>query len=210
MFFAAYRALLVNTVSVEGIDAVSERRVLKRMGFPSPGGEIFIFPGAARKAVEKDPWVKSVSVKRDYRGGISIRVREKKPFCLLAEEGELFYIDSSGAVLGRAPVSAYGMNFPVLRSSARFITDGMRAFELSAYSRNAPGWDSISEVVSDGDGVEVFTRDGVRIELGADLTAQWKKLEKITRSLHAMGMKAKYINLRRDGVGIVGFKESWK
>lgn len=197
----------MNAVSVEGAAALSERSILRRIGVPASGGEVLLLPWAAGRAVREDRWVRDVSVKRDFRGGVSIRVAEKKPFCLLAApDGTFFYVDEAGARLGRAPVAAYGMDFPVLRAPGGFVADGVLALGLSASSRDAPGWGDISEVVSDGDGVEIFTRGGVRIELGADLRAEWERLEKITRNLHALGLRAKYINLRRSGVGIVGLE----
>ncbi len=211
-FFAAREALLVGAVSVEGAKAVSEADILKRIGFPASGGKVLLFPGAVSGAVGKDRWVKTVSVKRDFRGKISIKLEEKTPFCLLADpDGKMFYVDSSGETLGRAPVPAYGMDFPVLRSPAGFVADGAFVLGLSVSARSAPGWDDISEVVvSSGDGVEIFTRSGARVELGADLRAEWERLEKITRNLYALGLNAKYINLRRSGVGIVGLKRSGK
>lgn len=210
-FFAAREAFVVKTVSVEGAKAVSERSVLKRLGL-APGGKVLLLPGAATKAVERDLWVKKVSVRRDFRGGIAIKLEEKTPFCLFAApDGVLFYIDSHGDFLGRAPVSAHGMDFPVIRSPVRFIGEGVLALGLSASAKAAPGWEDISEVVvSGGDGVEIFTRKGARIELGADLRAGWERLEKITRGLYALGLKAKYINLRLGGVGILGLKEGRK
>lgn len=210
-FFAAREALIVKTVSVEGAKAVSERSVLKRLGL-APDGKTLLLPGAAARALEQELWVKKVSVKRDFRGGISITLEEKVPFCMFAApDGVLFYIDSHGGFLGRAPVSAYGMDFPVIRSPVRFIGEGVLALGLSASAKEAPGWEDISEVVvSGGDGVEIFTRQGGRIELGVDLRAGWERLEKITRSLYASGLRAEYINLRLGGVGILGLKEGRK
>jgi len=210
-FFAVRESFVVKTVSVDGAKAVSERSVLKRLGLASDG-KVLLLPGAVTRALEKDLWIKKVSVRRDFRGGISIRLEEKTPFCMFAApDGVLFYIDSYGDLLGRAPVSAYGMDFPVIRSPVRFIGEGVLALGLSASAKAAPGWEDISEVVvSGGDGVEIFTRQGARIELGADFRSGWERLEKITRSLYALGLKAEYINLRLGGVGILGLKEGLK
>lgn len=206
ILFAAHSALTVRRISVEGTAAVSNDRVLKRIGMGSyDGASVFLLPGAARRALLKDPWIKDVRVKRNLRGSAVIRIEEMEPFCLLATlDGTLRYVDSSGREMGLAPVVGHGMDYPVISAPEGFVREGMRVLNLSASSRYAPRWDDISEVVvlADG-GFEVFTNRGLITELGADIEAQWKKFEKISRNLHEKSLKPKYINLRRAGVGIV-------
>ncbi len=172
--------------------------------------EVFLFPGAVSGSLEKDPWISEVSVERDFKGGVSIKIDEKKPFCLFAKRnGKFFYVNDSGEILGPAPVAPYGMNFPVLSASPGFVREGVLALNSSRSALSAPGWEDISEiVVRDGEGFEIFTRTGEKIELGAELEAQWEKLERIMRALSARGLEAKYINLRKDGVGIINLRKT--
>lgn len=207
LFFGGRAALTVDYVTVEGTAAVSERDVMRRIGMP-PGARtgILLFPGSVSRALKKEPWIRSVSVKRDFRGGAVITVEEKKPFCLsVAPDGGLRYLDSDGGGLGPAPVAAHGTDYPVVRAPAGFEREGTRALKISSQSRAAPRWDDISEVaVLGGDGFEIFTRRGLKVELpGGDIGEQWEKLEKISRGLYEIGMRPTYINLRRDGVGFV-------
>lgn len=206
VFFGARFALTVDRVRVEGAAAVSERDVVKRIGMAPGGAGVLLLPGAASRSLKKDRWIKNVSVKRDFRGGAVITIEEKKPFCLsVTSDGRLRYLDSDGGDLGPAPVAAHGTDYPVVRAPAGFESEGTRVLTLSSSARSAPRWDDISEVaVLGGDGFEIFTRRGLKVELpGSDLDGQWEKLEKISRNLYEIGLKAAYINLRRDGVGFV-------
>lgn len=207
LFFGGHIALTVEEVKVEGTAAVSGRDVMRRIGMaPESGGKVFLFPGSVSRSLKKDRWIKSVSVDRDFRGGAVITIEEKKPFCLsVSPDGRLRYLDSDGGDLGPAPVAAHGTDYPVVRAPAGFEREGAKVLNLAASARSAPRWDDISEVaVLGGDGFEIFTRRGLKVELsGSDLAGQWEKLEKISRNLYEIGMRAKYINLRRDGVGFV-------
>ncbi len=208
-FFAARAAFFIDTVSIDGALAVSKISVLKRIGIPAAGGKTWLLPGVAG-VLREDRWIDDVSVHRDFKGGIVIKVKEKKPFCLFVSQGgNLFYVDSSGGVLGPAPVASYGMDFPILRAPTELIADGLLALDLSLSAASTLSWKDISEVVVSHDSFEIFTRKGARMDLdGKDLKGQWRKLEKINHSLYALGFKAKYINLRRQGVGIIGLKEN--
>lgn len=205
MFFAAKSALVIDTVVIEGANAVSRQSVLKRIGMPHEGGTFLLMPGSVSGALEKAPWIKEASARRNFSGKVAISIKEKIPFCLYAaDDGKLYYLDDSGARLGAAPAGNYGMDYPVLRSPMGFVSGGIEVLKLSLSSVAAPGWDDISEVSVPGEeGVDIFTRQGAVIEMGADLKGLWEKLEKITRNLYASGRKAKYINLRREGVGIL-------
>lgn len=206
LFFGARFALTVDKVRVEGAAAVSKRDVVKRIGMAPGGAGVLLFPGAVSRSLRKDRWIQNVSVKRDFRGGAVITIEEKKPFCLsVGPDGRLRYLDSDGGDLGPAPVAAHGTDYPVVRAPAGFESEGTRVLALSSSARSAPRWDDISEVaVLGGDGFEIFTRRGLKVELpGSDLDGQWEKLEKISRNLYEIGLKAAYINLRRDGVGFV-------
>lgn len=209
VFFAARGAIVISAVSVEGARSVSEENILRTVGVYS-GEKVLLLPGAVNRALKSEPWVETVSVRRDFRGGVVIEAREKEPFCLLAmTDGTFFYIDGSGNPLGPAPAGGHGMDFPVVSARSGFVPEALAVLNLSSSAVSAPGWDDISEVVvSRADGVEIFTRAGQRMELGADLKAQWDKLERITRSLRTRGLSPKYVNLRRKGVGIVSFRET--
>ncbi|QMU55637.1 MAG: FtsQ-type POTRA domain-containing protein [Candidatus Mycalebacterium zealandia] len=208
VFFVSRSALLIGNASVEGARAVSEENILRTAGLYS-GEKVLLLPGAVNRALKSEPWVETVSMTRDFRGGAVIKIKEKKPFCLLAmPNGTFFYIDESGVPLGSAPAGLHGMDFPVVRAQPAFVSEALAALNLSSSAVSAPGWDDISEVVVLGEsGVEIFTRPGQRIDLGADLKAHWEKLERITSNLRARGLSPKYINLRRKGVGIVSFRE---
>ncbi|WP_462137122.1 cell division protein FtsQ/DivIB [Candidatus Mycalebacterium sp.] len=207
-FFAARGALVIGNASVEGAIAVSGENILRTAGVYS-GEKVLLLPGAVNRALKSEPWVETVSVRRDFRGGAVITIKEKKPFCLLAmPNGTFFYIDGSGGPLGPAPAGGHGMDFPVVRARPGFVSEALAVLNLSSSAVSAPGWDDISEVVVSGaGGAEVFTRPGQRIDLGADLRADWEKLERITHNLQARGLSPKYVNLRRKGVGIVSFRE---
>ena len=208
VFFAARGALVIDRVFVEGARSVSEENILRTVGFYS-GEKVLLLPGAVKRALKSEPWMEKVSVKRDFRGGVVVKIVEKKPFCLLAvTDGTFFYIDGLGSRLGPAPEGGHGMDFPVVRAQPAFVPEALAALRLSSSAVSAPGWEDISEIVVSGSGgVEIFTRRGRRIDLGTDLKAQWEKLERIIASFEARGLNPKYVNLRRRGVGIVSFGE---
>lgn len=94
-----------------------------------------------------DPWIASTTIRKQLPNSLVVEIRERRPAALLRRSGDLFYVDSSGFVIGpydlRGPV-----NLPVLDQATGAPLDVVGALELSAaLVRVAPAWGSdLSEI----------------------------------------------------------------
>ena len=88
----------VSSISVEGTSRIEKSEILRLSGI-KPGMRIMsISPGAAQRAIAKNPWVKKVDVTRHLPGTVAIRVQERIPLALV-NAGNVYYADNDGKLL---------------------------------------------------------------------------------------------------------------
>jgi cell division protein FtsQ len=106
------QGLRVKYVKVTGNAIVSEKEVIALAGIPDREKLYAVDLFAARKRIEQNVFVKSVSVNREAPDGISITVRERVPVAALVVD-RVLYLDAEGVVL--PPVRSDGVfDLPVL------------------------------------------------------------------------------------------------
>lgn len=62
--------------------------------------------GAARRRIEKLPWVDSVEITRDFPGRLGVRISERKPYAVWRHDGREYLIDQTGRVLQAVPAGS--------------------------------------------------------------------------------------------------------
>ena len=201
----------VEKIEIKGNKRITQREILKRSGLREGQSSIFFFENRVEDDIKKNPWIKKVSVKKDFPKKVTIYVEEEEVYCIvLSDGGKPLYMSRSGRILGSGNFDL-GLDFPVL------IGDGIRdpklleeALEILELSKNSTilKWGDISEVQLDSIyGITVFTNDTRRIEFDKDnIVEKWDKAERIMRYTRSLGLEESYINLSSGDMGVVDFK----
>ncbi len=88
----------VKKIVVEGCDTVPETRIETFMGNVM-GENIFLLDiKVIGERIESDPWIKSVSIRRDLPGRLTVSIVERRP-AVIVKNSRTFIVDVEGAVL---------------------------------------------------------------------------------------------------------------
>lgn len=201
----------VEEVDIKGNKRIVGREILKRSGLREGESSIFFFEKQVEEEILKNPWIKKVSVHKEFPKKVTIEVEEEDVYCIvLSEGGKPLYMSRTGRMLGTGNFDL-GLDFPVL------IGDGIRdpklleeALEILELSKNSTvlKWDDISEVqLNSIYGITVFTNDNRRIEFDRDdIIVKWDKVERIINYSKSLGLEESYINVSSGSMGVVDFK----
>ncbi len=201
----------VEDIYVAGNKRIKEREIIKRSGLRKGESNIFFFEDQVEQDILKNPWVKSVSVNKEFPKKVYIEIEEEEVYCIvLTENGKPLYISRTGHTLGSGNFDM-GLDFPVLIGEGIknqvLLKEALDILELSK-SSSVLKWDDISEVYIDPIyGINVFTNDNRRIEFDRNnIVEKWDKVEKIIRHSDTLGLRESYINIGSDSMGVVKFK----
>ena len=200
----------VQEISISGNTKIKEKEILKRSGLREGESSIFFFENSVEQSILKNPWVKGVSVTKEFPKKVYIDIEEEKSYCLvLNEDGNLLYLSKEGKRLGPSNFDE-GLDFPVLIgegiNDADLVSEAIQLLELSSESK-VLNWTKISEIHLDSIyGINLFTVDKKRIEFDTkNIVNKWRKVEKIITHAEMIGIEEKYINISLDNMGVVNF-----
>ncbi len=200
----------VQEITVSGSTKIGKKEILKRSGLRPGESSIFFFETSVEQNISKNPWVKSVSVVKEFPKKVQINIEEEQAYCLMVnEDGDLIYLSKEGKRLGPSNFEL-GLDFPVLIgegiNEADLISEAIQLLELSTESK-VLGWNQISEIHLDSIyGISLFTVDKKRIEFDTkNIVGKWRKVEKIITHAQMLGIEEKYINVSSDNMGVVNF-----
>jgi cell division protein FtsQ len=217
------RALPAREIRLEGNVIVPSAEILKLAAI-SRGAKLYeIDLAAVRARIERNPYVRSVSVNRDGPEGITITVDERTPLAAIIGHAPL-YIDGDGAVLP-AYRSGPAFDLPVLTGALpqqdcvpgrRITAPSVReALDLLLLAREM-GEDmaqEISEIMvrEDGDLVVTTSDAGVPVVVGTgNLPMKLVKFEAFWREIAARRgpQDLQYVDLRFEDQVVVRWNDS--
>lgn len=200
----------VQQITISGNTKIKDKEILKRSGLRQGESSIFFFEDTVEQNIAKNPWVKSVSVTKEFPKKVNIVLDEEQIYCLfVSEDGNFYYLSKEGKHLGPSNFDQ-GLDFPVLIgegiNDAELVQEAIQLLELSSESK-VLGWSQISEVHLDSIyGISLFTIDKKLIEFDTkNIVNKWRKVEKIVTHAEMMGIEEKYINISSDNMGVVDF-----
>ncbi len=201
----------VEQINMSGNTRLKEKEILKRSGLRQGESSIFFFEDAVEENILRNPWVKSISVRKEFPKKVYIEIVEEEVYCLLFnEDGELYYLSKVGKRLGPANFDE-GLDFPVLIgegiNNPDLVKEALQILELSLRSK-VLNWSRISEVHLDSIyGINLFTIDKKQIEFDSkNIVNKWRKIEKIISHAEMLGIKETYINISSESIGVVNFE----
>jgi len=201
----------VEEVRIKGNRRIVGREIVKRSGLREGQSSIFFFEKEVEDEILKNPWIKKVSVQKDFPKKVTINVEEEEVYCIvLSDGGKPLYMSRSGRILGTGNFDL-GLDFPVLIGDGigdpKLLEEALEILELSKNSAVLK-WDDISEVqLNSIYGITVFTNDSSRIDFDRDnIVEKWDKAERIMRYSRSLGLEESYINVSSGSMGVVDFK----
>lgn len=203
---------MVHKVDISGNNRASSREILKRSGLREGESSIFFFENQVEDEIKKNPWIKKVSVHKEFPKKVTIEVEEEDVYCIvLSDDGSFRYMSRTGGILGSGNFSM-GLDFPVLIGDGigdpKLLEEALEILELSKKS-TVLKWDEISEVQVDSVyGINVLTNDARRIEFDKNnIAGKWDNVERIIKYSNSLGLRESYINVSSDSFGVVDFKQ---
>lgn len=112
----------VRDVRAKGLERLDEAEILKGLR-PELGTRLFDLDLASLKGrLLAEPWIREVSLRRQYPDALEIRIVEREPVAILAGRNELALVDETGTVIERQPTLGSETNrFPGIGSSLPVI-----------------------------------------------------------------------------------------
>ena len=106
---AASPVLDVDRIVVEGAERTPVDEVRARSGLRTGESMLAVPTGAAADRVEELPWVRSVTVRRDWPGRVVVEVDEREPVAAFAGAGRWLLVDEDGRRLALARTPPVGV-----------------------------------------------------------------------------------------------------
>ena len=204
-------SFLIDEIVIKGANRVTNAEIIKRSGIRAGMSTVFFHESSAKNSLLKSPWIKEVTILKEYPSRVVISINEYEPFCIAAfEEGIYLYLSETGKKLGEINHKE-GLDYPVITMDGRhdesLIGQAIQLLKLSKTS-NILSWEEISEVkISNRFGIRMLTNDKRYIDFGTgNLISKWYKVEKIINRSRNINLTEKYINISSENMGIVKFK----
>jgi len=204
-------SFLIDEIVIKGANRVTNAEIIKRSGIRAGMSTVFFHESSVKNSLLKSPWIKKVTILKEYPSRVVISINEYEPFCIAAfEEGIYLYLSETGKKLGEINHKE-GLDYPVITMDGRhdesLIGQAIQLLKLSKTS-NILSWEEISEVkISNRFGIRMLTNDKRYIDFGTgNLISKWYKVEKIINRSRNINLTEKYINISSEYMGIVNFK----
>ena len=99
LYRASTRAFRVNEVIFYGNMHLSDGELKALAGIDNQEGLLKLSSREVSERVKKSPWIKAVSIRKDFPHRVLIKVQETSPFAILEMKGRAFLIDEKGRML---------------------------------------------------------------------------------------------------------------
>jgi cell division septal protein FtsQ len=157
-------------LDVSGNQHLSDAEVARLAGLSAATNVLWLSTGEAQGRLLRDPWIASASLSRALPSSVGVKLTERSPVALAsAPSGGPVLIAGDGVVLGPAPS---GTRLPAIQVPPNLTLQlGSRVPSNLPALRAAAGFPPAvaarTATVSVGrDGIEVHTRDGIRVIYG--------------------------------------------
>ena len=215
-FFLHSSLFLINHISIEGNNVVSDQDILNMSGIEN-GKNIFdIDTQASVKAVQIIPRIKEAKITRHLPQKVKIQVKERQPFALIVYQDGFLVIDDQAVCLQKTD-NCGNANQPIitLEDIPSRITEGQKVNPqsikivrqiISALPPFLSG--QVAEYHCSKDGqVLIYTLRGTEVRFGGlerleEKVGLFEQVMKINETNHPL----KYVDLRYAGQPVISYK----
>ena len=156
--------------------------------------------------LRRSPWIRTVSMRKEFPGTVSFEVEESTPFALLDRGGHLFLIDDRGSVLEE--LVDHSVPFlPIITGDPAGEEDGFREAIKLARLLSETGFTSerdYIEIAAREPNEIMVTIDGMMIKIGAgDYEMKLERFLELEEDIKKLGTPIDYIDLRFEQKAVV-------
>ena len=165
----------ITSINVTGNDRITSREILDKCGLETGMNSLSVNLHDMEKLLLKNPWIESVSIKRNLPDSIDIAIKERTPAFVAKKKDTLYYINPAGKII--APVeSSNFLSLPILEigpggeESLPLVSDFMEQFRKAGFpfQLSQISWFRISA----GSGFELYWESRqLRLSIGLE---NWK------------------------------------
>jgi cell division protein FtsQ len=193
--------LSVREVIVKGCKELTEKEILSLAAIRPRANLFTINRDAVSRRIQTNPWVRAVSVGREFPDRLVIVVRERQAVALLQREEGLELLDSEGSAFKKLEAGDDG-NLPVLTGCIRqgrldesLVKKSLALLAQLAKAKDISVMGAISEVHGNETfGLSVFTDTGLCLQLGFDgFEGKLQKLAPVMADLDRKNIKAGFL-----------------
>ncbi len=195
--------LKVSEIQVRGCEEVSREEILSLAAGEVSRNILVADLRKVARAVVANPWVKAVSVGREYPNRLVIAVQERKPLALIRKDGDLFLMDGSGEAFKRLE-GEDEIDMPVLTGFYReggavgpHLDKALTLLRFLEGRTEFPGMAAVSEInLDERQGLSLVTNTGLCLLLGYDhFENKFKRLPAIMADLKQRSTRTAFLRI---------------
>jgi cell division protein FtsQ len=193
--------LSIRETVVRGCKELTEKEILALAAVRSTTNILTLNPDAIARRIKANPWVREVSIGREFPDRLVILIRERKAVALLQGEKETYLLDSEGSPFKKLEPED-GLNLPILtgcvregRTDEALVKKSLALLNYIAGATDIPPIGGISEVHGNETfGLSLFTDVGFCLKLGFDgYENKLKRLTPVIADLDRKNLKTGFL-----------------
>lgn len=111
-YFLTSPYLRLHHVVIEGVGQPLKHQLLKMSGLSPNVSLLALNLNVLKRKLEKDPWIRSIEVEREFPNTLVIKAEKEDPWAILLCDG-MYYVNHYGQVFKKVGASE-GMDFPLI------------------------------------------------------------------------------------------------
>jgi cell division protein FtsQ len=186
---------------VRGCKELTEKEILALAGVRPAANILTLNPDAIARRIRGNPWVREVSIGREFPDRLVILIRERKAVALLQADKGLYLLDSEGSPFKKLDPEDE-LNLPILtgyvkegRTNEALVKKSLALLSYLAGAADIPAIGGVSEVHGNETfGLSLFTDVGLCLKLGFDgYENKLKRLTPVMADLDRKNLKAGFL-----------------
>lgn len=201
LFIVSAPWLAIRETSVRGLHELAEKDVLA-LAAVKPGQNLYaVNCDAVARRIRTNPWVRDVSVGREFPGRLVMIVRERRPVAMVKQGTDLYLMDVSGLPFKKW-AGGDEADLPVLTGGApdgrmppELVPGAVALINHLARARDLAPYGTVSEIHGHpATGFTVYTDAGLCFRLGFDnYINKFKRLAPVMADLEQRRIKPAYL-----------------
>ncbi len=193
--------LAVRETVVRGCKELTEKDIMALAAVQSAPNILSLNLDAIARRIRVNPWIRNVSIGREFPNRLVIVVQEREPVALLERENTLYLLDGDGTPFKKVEPGE-GNDLPVLTGFVRagridepLLKNSLALLNTLAAAKEVPPIGAASE--SHGDetfGLSLFTDMGLCLQLGFEgYETKLKRLIPVMEDLDKKNLKSAFL-----------------
>lgn len=194
---------VIKTTLVHGCQELTEKEVLALAALKPSQTLLTVNYETMARRLTSHPWIKGVSIGREFPQRLVLDIRERKALALCKKEDGLYLVDKEGALFKKLDASD-DADVPVLTGYFRdghldkeLFENTLRLMEILAVSKSFPTLNAVAEInASAVKGLSLYTENGFCLQLGVgNYPSKLQRLLPVITALNKKNMNSGLLNI---------------